>query len=87
MSMELCVCGWGGEGPCPCPKRKAFDEWIRQQWQMPMLHQPIGWLCPKCGRGVAPGQNHCDHGGGSLPVGTWVTVSPGSTFQRAPDNS
>lgn len=22
-----------------------------------------GWICPKCGRGVAPGVTHCDHGG------------------------
>jgi hypothetical protein len=25
------------------------------------LAQP--WICPKCGRGVAPDQKSCDHGG------------------------
>lgn len=23
-----------------------------------------GWRCPVCGRGVAPGEKSCDHGGG-----------------------
>lgn len=22
-----------------------------------------GWKCPVCGRGVAPSEKHCDHGG------------------------
>lgn len=22
-----------------------------------------GWICPGCGRGVAPTERHCDHGG------------------------
>lgn len=27
-----------------------------------------GWICPACGRGVAPDEKHCDHGGlGALP--------------------
>ena len=27
--------------------------------------RPYGWACPVCGRGVAPSEKMCEHGGGS----------------------
>ena len=31
-----------------------------------------GWRCPVCGRGVAPSERHCEHGG----IPTTVVISP-----------
>lgn len=34
-----------------------------------MSEKDKGWICPSCGRGVAPDQKTCDHGGlGAMPV-------------------
>lgn len=37
-----------------------------------------GWRCPVCGRGVAPGEKVCDHGGLSVapvyPLPAWPPV-------------
>lgn len=27
-----------------------------------------GWKCPVCGRGVAPSEKHCEHGGSQLHI-------------------
>ena len=27
----------------------------------PVTNQPVGWTCPVCQRGVAPGVKACDH--------------------------
>ena len=38
-----------------------------------------GWLCPKCGRGAAPSEKTCDHGGVSMtvwPIGSFTITDP-----------
>ena len=32
------------------------------------------WICPACGRGVAPYKDTCDHGGQATPQITFVPV-------------
>ena len=40
-----------------------------------------GWKCPVCGRGVAPSEKYCDHGGGiaAIPLPQpWNPLAPNS---------
>ncbi len=48
-----CNCGWGGEGPCPCPRNKPFGAILQPMGQS-------GWRCPSCGKVHAPFVTGCD---------------------------
>jgi len=58
-----------------------------------MAQQQTGWTCPKCGRGVRPDVQTCDHGGAAAGLGvcpqyvpcvpyTWPTVPPAGPVWR-----
>ena len=55
-----CVCGWGGEGPCPCPNRQRYSVSADRLWPtIPRPQGETGWRCPNCGAGNAPFVTQC----------------------------
>lgn len=47
----------GGCAQCqPRPHRSVLVDLLRLQ---AMMQPPVGWLCPRCGAGVAPGVEAC----------------------------
>lgn len=46
--MAECICGWGGEGPCPCPNNPLYRP-RQPAWPgMYVIPQPLpqGCVCP-----------------------------------------
>lgn len=46
----------------PTPFLDAYALSIATEGTGKISFAPTGWLCPKCGRGVAPGEKTCEHG-------------------------
>ena len=66
--MTSCYCtGACKVYPFICPAEMP-QPWI--PWE-PKPPEPVGWQCPRCGRGVAPHKDYCDcymHQGFTLSV-------------------